>query len=167
MPHLIKALTYDVPKGNISVGQNVRDAACYVTWTFARAYSPSIMKNYVGTIAKYLMVVSLFDRETNCRRAASAAFQENVGRQGNFPHGIEILTEADYFTLGNRVNSYLNVSCFIAQFEAYYETMIRHLWTIKLRHWEPQIRKLTSQALSVLSVFNPEHMINNVRLFLF
>jgi len=36
-----------------------------------------------------------------CRRAASAAFQENVGRQGhdNFPNGIDILTAADYYTL--------------------------------------------------------------------
>ena len=32
------------------------------------------------------------------RRAASAAFQENVGRQGSFPHGIDIVTRADYFS---------------------------------------------------------------------
>ena len=41
------------------------------------------------------------------RRAASAAFQENVGRQGSFPHGIEIVTRADYFALGSRPNAYL------------------------------------------------------------
>jgi hypothetical protein len=41
-------------------------------------------------------------REINCRRAASAAFQEHVGRQGTFPHGIDILTRADYFTVGHR-----------------------------------------------------------------
>ncbi len=41
--------------------------------------------------------------KVNCRRAASAAFQESVGRQGGvFPHGINILTAADYFTLGTR-----------------------------------------------------------------
>ena len=48
-----------------------------------------------------MLVLVLF--QVNCRRAASAAFQESVGRQaGVFPHGIDILTAADYFTLGTR-----------------------------------------------------------------
>lgn len=47
--------------------------------------------------------------QINCRRAASAAFQENVGRQGNFPHGIDILTVADYFEVGVRSHSYLKI----------------------------------------------------------
>ena len=113
VPILDKALIYDINKGNHSVGSHVRDSACYVVWSFARAYSADIMKPHVHTLSTKLMVASLFDREVNCRRAASATFQECVGRQGNFPHGIEILTEADYFTLSNRVNAYLNVSCFV------------------------------------------------------
>lgn len=40
--------------------------------------------------------------QVNCRRAASAAYQESVGRQGIVPHGIDILTAADYFTLSSR-----------------------------------------------------------------
>ncbi len=32
-----------------------------------------------------------------------------MGRQRIFPHGIEILTAADYFTLGSMMNAYLNI----------------------------------------------------------
>lgn len=38
-----------------------------------------------------------------CRRAAAAAFQESVGRAGGgAPHGIEIVTAADFFSLATR-----------------------------------------------------------------
>ena len=54
-------------------------------------------------------VLVLVVTQVNCRRAASAAFQESVGRQaGVFPHGIDILTAADYFTLGTRTQVCLN-----------------------------------------------------------
>lgn len=38
-----------------------------------------------------------------------AAFQENVGRQGTFPHGIDILTTVDYFTVGSRANAFIRL----------------------------------------------------------
>jgi hypothetical protein len=69
----------------------------------------------VNEIATNLVVVSLFDREINVRRASSAAFQENVGRQGIFPHGIEIIQAADYFSVGNRNNAFLNIAIEIAK----------------------------------------------------
>lgn len=44
---LDKALLYDINRGNHSVGSHVRDSACYVVWSFARAYTPEIMKPHV------------------------------------------------------------------------------------------------------------------------
>ena len=60
----------------------MRDAACYTYWAIARAYSPDVLKPFVGDISKSVILAFLYDREVNCRRAASAAFQELVGRQG-------------------------------------------------------------------------------------
>lgn len=74
VPVLEQALVYDINLGNHSVGAHVRDAACYVVWSFARAYAPEIMKPHVHTLATQLVNISLFDREVNCRRAASATF---------------------------------------------------------------------------------------------
>ena len=161
-PLLYQALLYDKKQGNHSIGAHVRDAACYLAWSFARAYDPSEMQSHLNQLARHLIIVSLFDREVNCRRAASAAFQEHVGRQGSFPHGIEILTEADYFTLGNRNHAYLHVTCFIAQFEDYLIFMIDHLVEQKLKHWDIIIRQLAACALSVLTPFAPDYFVSNV-----
>jgi len=60
----------------------------------------------MNDISAALIVTMLFDREINCRRAASAAFQESVGRQGNMDHGIDIVSIADYFAVGSRSNAY-------------------------------------------------------------
>lgn len=161
-PLLYEALLYDKKQGNHSIGAHVRDAACYLAWSFARAYDPSEMQMHLHQLARHLIIVSLFDREVNCRRAASAAFQEHVGRQGSFPHGIEILTEADYFTLGNRNHAYLHVTCFIAQFEEYLQFMIDHLVDQKLKHWDIIIRQLAACTLSVLTPFAPDYFSNNI-----
>lgn len=119
VPLLLQALVYDEMKGYMSVGQHIRDAACYMCWAFARAYEPKIFKPFINKIAASLLVTTVFDREINCRRAASAAFQESVGRLRNFPHGIDILTKADFFSVGVRVNSYLEISDYISQYSDY------------------------------------------------
>ncbi len=63
-----------------------------------------------------MVLLALFDREVGCRRAASAVFQEAVGRVGA-AKGIDILTEADFFTLGVRPNAYLNIGVFVAGYD--------------------------------------------------
>lgn len=65
VPLVIKALTYDEPRGYNSVGTIVRDAACYVCWAFARAYHPSVIGPYCPDIAKALLTVACFDREVS------------------------------------------------------------------------------------------------------
>ncbi|XP_058417962.1 tubulin-specific chaperone D isoform X6 [Diceros bicornis minor] len=133
---ILKALTYEEKRGACSVGANVRDAACYVCWAFARAYEPQELKPFVAEISSALVIAAVFDRNVTCRRAASAAFQENVGRQGTFPHGIDILTTADYFAVGNRSNCFLVISMFIAGFPEYTRPMVDHLVAKKINHWD-------------------------------
>ncbi|XP_077110688.1 tubulin-specific chaperone D [Ranitomeya variabilis] len=162
VPVILKALVYDEKRGACSVGSNVRDAACYVCWAFARAYDPLEMKPFVNRIANALIIAAIFDRDVNCRRAASAAFQENVGRQGTFPHGIDILTTADYFAVGNRANCFLNISVFVAGFPQYTTSMIDHLVELKINHWDQVIRELSTKALHNLTPVASEYMTKSV-----
>uniref|UniRef100_A0AAR2IWP8 Tubulin-specific chaperone D n=1 Tax=Pygocentrus nattereri TaxID=42514 RepID=A0AAR2IWP8_PYGNA len=162
VPVILKALTYDEKRGACSLGSNVRDAACYVCWAFARAYDPSELKPYVNQIASALVITAIFDRNVTCRKAASAAFQENVGRQGTFPHGIDILTAADYFAVGNLNNCYLTISVYIAGFEEYTKPMIDHLVSRKINHWDGVIRDLATKALHNLTPQAPDYMAKTV-----
>lgn len=65
-----------------------------------------------------------------------AAFQENVGRQGSLPHGIEILTMADYYAVGNISHVYLTLSVQVGHYLEYTRTLIDHLVQHKLGHWD-------------------------------
>ncbi|KAI9585972.1 tubulin-specific chaperone D [Glossina fuscipes] len=158
VPLLMKALFYDEMKGHMSVGQHIRDAACYMCWAFARAYNSDDLQPFVSQISAGLLIVAVFDREINCRRAASAAFQESVGRLGNFPYGIEISTTTDFYSVGWRQNSFLNISDFIAQFEEYRKPLIDHLVERKINHWDIIIRELSAKALHRLTHHAPEYM---------
>lgn len=162
VPILLKALTYDERRGASSVGSHVRDAACYLAWSFARAYSADTLKKYVKEIAETLLVTTVFDREVNCRRAASAAFQENVGRQGHFPHGIAILTIADYFAVSNRSNTYLKISPAVGRYKAYTTALINNLVTQKRDHWDNSIRWLTAQSMHKLTKLKPDYVSTSV-----
>ncbi|EFN69536.1 Tubulin-specific chaperone D [Camponotus floridanus] len=162
IPVVLQALVFDEPRAYGSIGYLIRDAACYICWSFPRAYDPHVFEPYVKEIAAMLLVVTCFDREINCRRAASAAFQENVGRQGNFPHGIDILTVADYFEVGVRSHTYLKISVQIAQYEEYTKPLIDHLVAKKVTHWDTAIRELSARSLFNLTAADPHYMVNTV-----
>lgn len=162
IPVVLQALVFDEPRTYGSIGYLIRDAACYICWSFPRAYDPHVFERYVKEIAAMLLVVTCFDREINCRRAASAAFQENVGRQGNFPHGIDILTIADYFEVGVRSHTYLKISVQIAQYQEYTKPLIDHLVAKKVTHWDTAIRELSARSLCNLTAADPHYMTDTV-----
>ncbi|RCV42198.1 hypothetical protein SETIT_9G197000v2 [Setaria italica] len=157
IPVIIKALHYDVRRGPHSIGSHVRDAAAYVCWAFGRAYTNYDMKAVLEQLAPHLLTVACYDREVNCRRAASAAFQENVGRQGTFPHGIDIVNTTDYFALASRSNSYLNVAVSVAQYKEYLYPFADELLCNKITHWEKSLRELAAQALSLLVQYDMDY----------
>jgi tubulin-specific chaperone D len=158
VPIVLRALVFDKKLGNYSLGRNVRDSACYVCWSFARAFEPQALAPFVTAIAGALLVVAVFDREVNVRRAASAAFQENVGRQGQFAHGIDILIKCDYYAVGQLANCYLSLSVYIAQYDEYRQPLVDHLLEHKYNHWDQTIRELASQALYNLTALCPDYM---------
>ena len=80
----------------------------------------------------------------NCRRAAAAAFQEAVGRLGAFPHGMDVVSAADYFALGARATRSRASRTRRALDE--YRALLEHLLRVKLAHWERPTRELAARA---------------------
>ncbi|KAI0372156.1 TBCD protein [Pilatotrama ljubarskyi] len=147
---LYKALYFDIRKGAHSIGSNVRDAASYVLWSLARAQSAEALKPHALDLAHHLVTVSLFDREIHIRRAASAAFQEYVGRTSLFPHGIDVLRKTDFYAIGIRRNAFLVAAREVAEHAEYRPFLIDHLLSVTLRHWDPAMRQIGAQSLRAI-----------------
>ncbi|CAK65708.1 unnamed protein product (macronuclear) [Paramecium tetraurelia] len=163
IPIICKALIFEQNQGGYSIGVNVRDSACFIAWSAARAYDPEILKNHVLALAQHLVIVMIFDREVNVRRAASSTFQELVGRCPNIiPHGISILTEADYFSLAMIHNAYLRIAPFVASYPEYFKQMVDHLAFIKIASQDKEVRKLAAKSLGRLLVLNPTYFKENL-----
>lgn len=157
IPFIENAIHFDVLRGQHSIGSHVRDAACYVCWAFSRAYSPAVMAPFTAAVTTALLTTALFDREVNCRRAASAAYQETVGRQGdqNVSYGIEIITVVDYYSIGNRSSCYTSLAHTVASINRKLNSsFLVHLQEAKLSHWDKQIRQLASKAVASLALID-------------
>ncbi|KAJ2493338.1 hypothetical protein IWW37_000622 [Coemansia sp. RSA 2050] len=161
IPWVLRGLTYEIQRGDYSVGSNVRDAACYVMWSFARvpdAAAKGLFAEMSTILATALVSVAAFDRESNVRRAASAAYQEHVGRHSAFPHGISVLQLADFFSVGNMRNAFVVASRKISEFAEYREPLLGHLCTVTIYHWDLKTRELAVEALRELAPLSPEFM---------
>ena len=91
-PLISKFLEFEYCKGTFALGSNVRDAACYAVWSLTRFQPNCISK----PIYHRLILMSLFDREVGCRRAAAAAFQELVGRSEKGRIYVDMLQFVNY-----------------------------------------------------------------------
>ena len=173
IPIATSALAYDVRRGEHSVGAHVRDAGAYLCWSFARAYSPEVLSEGGGVmdLARSLVVTACYDREVNCRRAAAAALQEMIGRLGigcgkddlSVAHGLALLHEANYFTLGTRRSAFVAVAGAIARYREYRGAMVHHLLYAKLVHWERSLRELAAQALGALVAAEPALIVRELQ----
>lgn len=101
-----------------------------------------------------LICIICFDWNVQCRRAASAALQENVGRQGQyFPHGIDIIQQTDYNLIGKFDYCFLTLAHSLAKYyDVYGRYMIDHLLKYKIIHWKKETRLLTSQLLEKTTI---------------
>ncbi|KAJ2684743.1 hypothetical protein H4R19_006861, partial [Coemansia spiralis] len=161
IPWVVRGLTYEIQRGNCSVGSNVRDAACYVMWSLARIpndASRRVFAEMSTEMATALISVAVFDRECSIRRAASAAFQEHVGRQGAFPHGIAVLQLADFYAVGIMRNAFVVASSKIATFDEYRRPLLAHLCTNTIYHWDVRTRELAACALAGLAPLAPDYV---------
>ncbi|KAM3967151.1 tubulin folding cofactor D [Aphomia sociella] len=155
------ALARDEPRtagGGGGGGRAARDAACHAAWAFARAYDARALQPHAAMLANALIATACFDREINCRRAASAAYQENVGRHGMFPHGIDVLTTADFQSVGPRNNAYLVIAPQVADYPEYTQPLIDHLVDLKVEHWDCAIRELAAKSLNKMTPKIPDYV---------
>ncbi|KAG2010206.1 TBCD protein [Coprinopsis cinerea AmutBmut pab1-1] len=162
MPQLVdwlsKALYFDIRKGAHSIGSNVRDAAAYVLWALARTQDIPTLKPHANVLATHLASVAIYDREVHIRRAASAAYQEHVGRTSLFPHGIDVLSKTDFYSVSIRKHSFILAAPQVARHEEYRSPLLHHVLNVVLRHWDVSMRELGAQSLRQLCLINLKEM---------
>ncbi|GAA5987294.1 hypothetical protein JCM5350_008137 [Sporobolomyces pararoseus] len=153
---VMKALLFDKRRNMQTIGTSVRDSAAYVLWSLARTLTPQQVRPFSQQLAERLACVAVFDREVSIRRAASAAFQEAVGRWGIFPHGIDVLRKIDFFTVSVRHRAYLTAAPSVALHVEYRQAILEHLLTTGIAHYDPDIRELSASALGKATSLDAE-----------
>lgn len=133
------------------MGSAVRDAACYALYSLVRTASPKNLDPWILEIAIRLVCVATLDPNTTIRRAASAAFQELVGRQsiGNerVPQGIMVLSMMDYHAVGSRRGGFEVAGNVALVDERYRWGVIEWCATRGVGHWEEKGREGVAKVL--------------------
>ncbi|WFD19060.1 hypothetical protein MCAP1_001275 [Malassezia caprae] len=145
---VLTGLALDLRRATGSTGSSVRDAACYVLWALARARDPAILAPYAVPVAQHLVLTATTDRDVCIRRAASAAFQEWVGRTASVPHGIDVLRRTDFAAVGSLRHALGTCAPALAQHAVYRAPLVKHILTVSLVHWDPAVRAYAAQGLA-------------------
>ena len=106
---------------------------------------------YIPSIAVNLVCVATLDPSTTIRRAASAAFQELVGRQSvgveRVPSGVQVLQVMDYHAVGSRRGGF-EVAGIVASLDAgYREGIVEWCCLRGAGHWEEKGRDGVAKVL--------------------
>ena len=162
---LIDGLKFDQIKGSYAVGSFVRDAACYVTWAFARYCNQLINPKDDHKIIAGLTCMALFDREVAGRRAASAALQEFIGRIGGDRQGpyLQILSHVHFFSVAALEKSFRSNALEIAKdIPQIIPDLINHLLKVSLFNFDQNVRKLAAETLGDFYVWDKENLANKL-----
>ncbi|GAA6037600.1 hypothetical protein JCM8097_006134 [Rhodosporidiobolus ruineniae] len=145
---VLQALAFDHLHLTRSLGTSARDSAAYVFWSLSRTLPAAALPQPLAEkVANGLVCTALFDREVQVRRAASAAFQEGVGRWGIFPHGIPVLRQIDFFTVSVRHRAYMEAAPSVASYAEYRPAIVSHLLNTSITHYDADLRALGAKAL--------------------
>ena len=145
LPDVIEALLIGLEfeqRSNVgtSVGNAVRDAACFGIWALSRKYSTLELEaikvqNIAGTallgavlnssalqlVAVRLMLAACFDPSGNIRRGSSAALQELIGRHPDtIVNGIAVVQVVDYQAVARRSRAMTEVALAAAKLDSIY-----------------------------------------------
>ncbi|GMK59904.1 hypothetical protein CspeluHIS016_0901210 [Cutaneotrichosporon spelunceum] len=156
VPWVLKSLSFDLRRASHSVGANVRDAGAYVLWSLSRAAPPEQLASFAESIATALVCAATLDREVGVRRAASAAFQEGVGRLGLYPAGIDVLAKTDFYSVSVRRKAFTIAAPAVAVHAVYRAALREQLHNITLRHWDVAMRTAGAGTLAALLALAPE-----------
>ncbi|PKI84620.1 hypothetical protein MVES1_001867 [Malassezia vespertilionis] len=143
----LHGLLFDLRRSANAVGNSVRDACCYVLWALARVRNTESLVPFLHSVAQRLVVIATLDREVTIRRAASAAFQEWVGRTSQIPFGIQVLRKTDFSAVGIRRHAYVDSAPAIAHYQEYRDALLAHIQRVCLVHWDVNVRVLGAIAL--------------------
>lgn len=126
----------------VSVGANVRDAACFGVWALSRRYSTEELHavshellegerresgshSILQLLATHLVVTACLDPAGNIRRGSSAALQELIGRHPDtVEKGIAIVQTVDYHAVALRSRAMQDVALAATKLHSQYGVAI-------------------------------------------
>ncbi|KZF23312.1 hypothetical protein L228DRAFT_282050 [Xylona heveae TC161] len=169
---LMNALTFEQRSATgVSVGANVRDAACFGIWAVVRGYSTqqllaidvkSIVRSLnsqsdmtvLHALAIELVVSGCLDPSGNIRRGSSAALQELIGRHPDtIINGIPLVQVVDYHAVALRSRALTQVASDASRLgKVYWEALFRAMLDWRgIGSPDEVSRRMTAKAIGLLS----------------